>query len=1153
MFLKRIISYILFLFLSINLFAQPYSNIRFKSVATAKIIVLDSLSIVPKSVKITDKKGKIISDTLFNINYAKSTVFIHNLLIDKYKTLNFRYRVFPISFSATYPAMPYVPSKLNNFKILDTNNNFAVLNNDDYNTTDNITINGNITRGVSTGNSKNMTTFSNINLQINGELSEKVNIEAYLSDKNIPIQPDGYSQQIQDFDKIFVRLYSDSVFYLQMGDVNTRGSDSYFLRFNKNIMGGDMAYFYKKRGVQNTTQVSGAIAKGNYNRMKFNAIESVQGPYLLRGKNNESYIVVLAGSERIFLDGKLLKRGENNDYTINYNTAELTFTSKNMLTQNSRITAEFEYSNQNYNRFLVFAKNTIKNKKATFSLQFFNEQDAKNQPISTQLTDKQKQQLYNAGDNKLNAFVSNIDSVAFNKNMVLYKMIDTTVNSKTYDSVLVYSHNANEAFYKASFTNVGNNKGNYIIYNNIASGRVYKWIAPIGGVPQGNYQPIQMLIAPQKHQVAVASVNYKVAKNTNLYVETAVSDNDKNTFSPINANDNKGIAIKTQVKQQINLKHTNILLMGNYETASRYFKAIDRYKSVEFERDWNIQTATIGQEHLAEASVNFVNKKQKIGAYKIQYLNKNKSYEGIKNTISTDWQNKWFGIKGYSSLLKSNDKNTNTNSLFYRHLLELSRSVKKLNIAVNNSFEQNKLALTSSDSVLGKSKKFNQWEGKIFLPDTLSRYFSASYKHRTDFLPINNDFTPLANTQDVSLHINMAKSKISRLNALITWRELLLKNKKLNPNLNSETNFLTRIDHRLRLKKSWLTLFSFYETGTGMQARKEYVFLKVPIGQGVYVWIDYNKNNIPELNEFEVSAFPEEANYIRIYTPTNEYIKVYTIKINETLSIKPKKIWQNKNKIKGLIARFENTTALQMIKKHTQNSFANRINPFVNNIEDTMLINSSLRFRNTLSFNRNNPIFGVDWIFRKQKQKILFANGFNNSDLQINQMKIRWNINTYFLTLNTVSYEQKEFKSEHFAQKNYYINSVNNNFVLQWQPSVKFRLSVTYEVKQKTNTLANKEQSFIQKIYPQIKYSIPNKGIATLWVGLINVKANNLENQNIVYEILEGYQQGKNYQWKIGVDYNLNKYLRLSVNYSGRKSENINAIHVGQFGLSAVF
>lgn len=61
------------------------------------------------------------------------------------------------------------------------------------------------------------------------------------------------------------------------------------------------------------------ISKRKIQQDKPEAVNGNQGPYKLSGNSGEKYLIVLAGTEKVFLDGRLLTRGYDNDYVIDYN------------------------------------------------------------------------------------------------------------------------------------------------------------------------------------------------------------------------------------------------------------------------------------------------------------------------------------------------------------------------------------------------------------------------------------------------------------------------------------------------------------------------------------------------------------------------------------------------------------------------------------------------------------------------------------------------------------------------------------------------------------------------------------------------------------------------------------------------------------------
>ncbi|HRB20073.1 MAG TPA: hypothetical protein PKZ14_08315, partial [Chitinophagales bacterium] len=152
------------------------------------------------------------------------------------------------------------------------------------------------------------------------------------------------------------------------------------------------------------------------------------------------------------MDGVTLQRGELLDYVIDYNTGELIFMPRFLITKDSRIVVEFEYSDRNYFRTTAHQSIVFQWKKLNIYTQVYSEQDAKNRPIVNSISDSIKSYLSTIGNDISSAYSSGIKPANYDPNTVQYYLKDSTVNSITYDSVFVYDTNPDSIKYTLSFS-----------------------------------------------------------------------------------------------------------------------------------------------------------------------------------------------------------------------------------------------------------------------------------------------------------------------------------------------------------------------------------------------------------------------------------------------------------------------------------------------------------------------------------------------------------------------------------------------------------------------------------------------------------------------------------------------------------------------------
>jgi hypothetical protein len=1155
---------------------ELFTNYRVKKVnLSSDTILLDTLSLVPGSLVLTDSLGNLISTELYQLNNEKASLVFSSLLLSDSSLakseLVARFRVFPFLFTKTYKRKdinalkPDESGKINPFIYTGEGKN-----NSDFFASEGLNKSGSISRGVAFGNNQDVVLNSNLNLQLSGKLTDKIGILAAIADDNIPIQPDGNTQQLQEFDRVYIQ-FNDAKSKLIAGDFQLTRPNSYFINYFKKSQGASFSSAFAigktadaKKNNSMAVSLSAAVSKGKFSRNIIIGVEGNQGPYRLKGAENESFVIVLSGSEKIYVDGQLMERGQDKDYVIDYNTAEITFTPRKIITKDKRITAEFQYSDRNYARSLYAVGNEYKLNKLALRVHLFSEQDNPKKPLLQELDTNAKRILTNIGDDLQSAIVPSIEKTGYLPNTILYKLVDTL----GYSNVYVYSTDSSNALYQLSFSNVGSGKGNYNPVNTTANGRVYQWIAPVNGISQGSYEPVLLLITPKKKQLLTVAAAYQFSRNFWSDIELAYSKFDQNAFSGKNSKDDDGYGLRFNLMKRsplsIKEKDTLHLLTGTQvEILSSHFSQIERFRAVEFEREWNRSSSKINdQQILVGAKIGIEKKSVGNAIYQLNALNEQSFYKGYQHYLSTYYSKKGYALTGSGSFLSTKGENSYTSFLKYKALA--SKSISSIKFGTGIEQEQSRFLDKDKDTLFANSFYFLEWLAFVQSADTSKNSFRVSYINRTDWLPRSdtNQFGKATLGQSITAYLNLAKKPNSVFKISGTYRKLSIQRPELTAQQPDNT-LVTRVEYDLKLFKGTISSATFYEVGSGLEVKKEFTFLQVQPGQGIYQWIDRDSNNIQDISEFEVAAeaLKDKAEFLKVFTPTNDFVKTFNNQFNEILNISPGNIWNNATGIKKFVSLFSNQTAYRIDRKTSNNEADKFLNPFLRQTKDTEIVSLNSSLRNTFFFNRFNSKFGADYSYQENKNKSLLVSGSEQRSTIFHNLKIRWNITRKWLLTNEAVSGTKLSISEFFKFRDFDIRYRSTEPKISYQPNVAFRLSLAYKYNEKKNniasgdTLGEEAQVLGQKLGFELKYNKAQQGSLSAKFDFILFEYTGAVNSPLAYEMLEGLQPGKNYTWNLTYQRTLSNNIQLNLSYDGRKSDAAKGriVHVGNVQVRAYF
>lgn len=1010
---------------------------------------------------------------------------------------------------------------------------------------------GTLIRGFTVGTTKDFSLNSGLRLQLSGNLTEDIEIVAALTDQNTPIQPEGNTERLEEIDKVFIQIKHPNATGT-FGDYNLTNRNGEFGVINRKLQG--------LMGTVNFDPHSGYVAvagsRGKFNTNNFNGTDGVQGPYRLTGLTGEKDIIILAGTEKVFVDGIEMIRGENNDYIIEYSNATITFTPKRLITNASRIAVDFEYTDRKFARnfFGTGAQTLLVNDKMKIAFQYLQEGDDQDAPIDFAFTEEDKQILADAGDDPLKAVKSGVslapeDSLGIRRG--IYQAVDTLINNTPF-IYFVFNPGDSLAIFNVSFSYVGEGNGDYIR----ESLGQFKFV----GIKKGGYLPIIFLPLPQLKQLGNLTTSINPFENVQLDLEYAGSLWDKNRFSSLDDGDNYGYAANIFLRVlpgNINLGSLNLGKAGfSYKERfiNKKFTSTDRFNEVEFDRIYNTSGSSTQQdEQFREARLNLIPIEELNITSLAGFLKRGDSFQSNRYNNSIRFSNKQ-NYNAFYNLDYVDTRNQNTKSNWWRHAGDAHYIFWDLIKPGFNILAEDKRNNTSEkDSLIAGSFEYYELNPYVQLLEIEGIGFTAKYSRRDDFLPLNGlmqkeaisraqiyDLT-YRGIEEVSTGLNLT---IRNKNYTDTYKQLgFLDTEQLL--IRSQSKFLF-----------WQKIMNgdlFYEVSTEKQARLEKVFVRVEQGTGNYKYLgDLNSNGLADANEFEPTLF--DGDYILVTIPTDELFPVINLKMNTRWKIQYADIFDKKTFIASVLEPLSTETSwrIEEITRETDLSKIYLLQLKYFQQEGTTIRGANF-FQQDVFINENRQDLSFRFRYSQRIAMSEFNTGIENAYNRERSLRIRFrlikevsNQTDIINTTDNVSAPQPSTRNRQILD-----NNLTTDF--SYRPIGFVEVGFKLKVGKSEDTFPGSPTIIdLNSQLVRLNLSFAQTGRLRFEVERTELIANTLDNI-IPFEMLNGNQLGKNYYWRLNFDYRVASFLQTTLSYDGRWQGRGRVVHTARAEARAYF
>ena len=1041
---------------------------------------------------------------------------------------------------------------------------------------------GRITRGIVTGSNQQISLESGLDIQLTGTIGNETQLSAILTDRNIPFQPDGTTQSIREFDQLIIQITHPN-HALKMGDVDVSMSGAPTHRLNRRIQGvyAEQSLFSKK-GAESRIASLASQTRGVYTNEQISPVEGVQGPYRLQGASSSPFTIILAGTEKVYLDGELLKRGIDQDYIIDYSLGVINFSSQQLIRNESRIFVEYEYVENGFNRSLLASEVAYISPDKRFTFNSMVSREADNNGILAQdlLTESEIQQLKTVGDQTTIGIDSGRPWSGNLDRSRAYIRVDTLWNDQMYT---IYKR-ANDSeipqseLVQVQFTRIGANEGEYKRLETGLNVPIYEWV----GENSGDFTSEFELPTPMAHQVVSFEGSYALQENVRLSGNWSLSSFDVNRYSAKDNEDNIGLAYQAEVEWGSNILGADQSRVRGYmrKVDARY-QGTERIREVEYQRLFDVDASIIEEQvfggewewqqsekeiqlgliHFRAGSEERIRQTSALRMGTSERVSLVYQQDFVRRMSSVGGMGYWFRQKG-------------TVGLPLKRVSELSPP--SMIIGIDFEQEDQRRRRVGSDSLISPSQRF--WSVGPSITGQHTKWdWKASWMLREEDYSYDGMWAPNSSAIEQRYQVNWRANEHIWGKQEIHFRtrnsstrpaaepfeqdgvqEGYLSQKNIGMVIGSQLEW-GQIDQNGKV-------FWDYDASTRRRSNFQEIYVYVGPELGQYVWIDDNQDRLQQIIEFYPELSLNEGEYIKRLLPGDDYQSLIQVntrlryswmpferhlsnrplwqalqlkvdlrvsednsqdKLTKVLFLQPSTIMQQPWTVEGTLGalgRLEitpNPTGIQgYVELDNSSSVHQRNVEVVQSAQQVLKVEGGYRFNNAL----------ISGLMGARSRLFEYSDQLSMRNYSLTKYSLESSIS---VRINR-SWNIKAILKHSRFNNNY---SFAQEFVSVVDPATIFP----------SFTLRQWQYRMEQIIY------VPGGIQARLQVAIQEFNSANTINSYIGYRLTEGMGLGRSARWDLNTQYRWKDWLELQVEYHGRTGENAPVIHTLQLSFNALF